>query len=294
MGAKVGRSVSNFGRICNSRGVKYVPKAPKGGYAAFNGILGGGRPISIHTLVHVLHNDPLLLWRRPGDQVDHGDRNRENNDRTNLSWATRAEQRKNQKPHVHNGHNCVPVTLVKDGQRLFYASCKLAAEAHGFDRGAIARQKTAKGYTIIKHDGEPLPGETWKVHSTGLKVSDLGRVQTEMYGARMYEPAPWAKGWKYVRVPSTSRRPNVGTVVLEAFGYPMPPGCTVNHKNHDRGDNRLENLEWATAAEQNAHKRKPQGRADLAHSNDLEGEVWRPIVVEDWSPGGKYDIPGLR
>ena len=33
---------------------------------------------------------------------------------------------------------------------------------------------------------------------------------------------------------------------------------TVNHKNHNRADNRVENLEWATAAEQNNHKKLNQ------------------------------------
>ena len=157
-----------------------------------------------------------------------------------------------------------------------------------------------------------------------------------------------------MKVPSINAIRNVGAVVLEAFGYVMPPGCTVNHKNHDRGDNRLKNLEWATAAEQATHRRKSStvgprrgieyrfvgeaewsfaheisdaitktgckigsitkaacetsrnktaaglnGRyefrwADGVLSNNLEDEVWRPIVVEDWSPGGKYDVPGLR
>ena len=33
---------------------------------------------------------------------------------------------------------------------------------------------------------------------------------------------------------------------------------TVNHKNHNRTDNRVENLEWATQSEQNNHKENNQ------------------------------------
>ena len=32
---------------------------------------------------------------------------------------------------------------------------------------------------------------------------------------------------------------------------------TVNHKDHNTANNVLSNLEWATSAEQNQHKRKP-------------------------------------
>ena len=37
--------------------------------------------------------------------------------------------------------------------------------------------------------------------------------------------------------------------VLEAWGYPRPPGMECDHINGDPQDNRLENLEWVTPQE---------------------------------------------
>tara|TARA_B100001564_G_scaffold254032_1_gene216102 strand:+ start:378 stop:1262 length:885 start_codon:yes stop_codon:yes gene_type:complete len=47
---------------------------------------------------------------------------------------------------------------------------------------------------------------------------------------------------------------------------------TVNHKNHNRADNRVENLEWATVAEQNNHSRKP---SQEVYSSIRARGVWR-------------------
>jgi hypothetical protein len=45
----------------------------------------------------------------------------------------------------------------------------------------------------------------------------------------------------------------VHRLVLEAWVGPCPPGCVTNHKNGDKTDNRLENLEYCTQSQNMAH-----------------------------------------
>lgn len=49
------------------------------------------------------------------------------------------------------------------------------------------------------------------------------------------------------------RRVSVHPLIAAAFIGPRPEGMTVNHKNGDRADNRVSNLEYATAKENVRH-----------------------------------------
>lgn len=48
----------------------------------------------------------------------------------------------------------------------------------------------------------------------------------------------------------------IHVLVAEAFIGPREPGLVVNHKNNNRQDNRLENLEWVTQSQNVLHAYK--------------------------------------
>lgn len=63
----------------------------------------------------------------------------------------------------------------------------------------------------------------------------------------------------YARVNIGGRSPLVHTLVLEAFVGPRPEGMLARHLNGDQTDNRRENLQWGTPAE-NMQDRALHGR----------------------------------
>lgn len=78
------------------------------------------------------------------------------------------------------------------------------------------------------------------------------------FWCRADRPVALQKG-RYARVSlwrngdRTPVRPLVHRLVYEHFVGPIPPGMTINHKNGNRRDNRVTNLELATMSEQMRH-----------------------------------------
>jgi hypothetical protein len=99
--------------------------------------------------------------------------------------------------------------------------------------------------------------ETWRPvigFERTHEVSNTGRVRRVGSSEELH---PWTSGYGYpkvaLRVDGQKTEREVHILVAEAFIAPRPSGLVANHKNGVKTDNRPENLEWVTRAENNAH-----------------------------------------
>lgn len=114
-----------------------------------------------------------------------------------------------------------------------------------------------------------LPGEIWK-DIEGYKgiyqVRNMGRVRSltrKVWNytkpGRILRPGSKKNGYLHVCLINGSKREkhaHVHRLVAAAF-IPNPDNLPeVNHKNYDKTDNRVENLEWCTSRYNKAHFRK--------------------------------------
>ncbi|KKK63458.1 hypothetical protein LCGC14_2994060 [marine sediment metagenome] len=84
-----------------------------------------------------------------------------------------------------------------------------------------------------------MEDKTWKtaLQNASFEVSSEGEVR--------HKPPKvhYSKGYPAVCLPGQGGV-SIHTLVLTAFVGPRPKGYCCHHKNGDRADNRLENLEW--------------------------------------------------
>jgi len=255
--------VSTRGRIKNKCGKIYTPKPSRSGYAS---VRINGKDYGFHRIMAATYIPPGL-----SDQttVDHIDNDPGNNHLDNLQWLSQAEQ--NQKSHATNSNRASnalrrskPVLAMEQGTDEWtrYDSVMAAARELGVDQGSISKICSKKRRSLAQRGGdkyvfkwadpnEPavLPGETWYSTPVGTRVSSFGRFRSA-HGVTT-SPKPDKNG--YVRITNGGGKESIHRLLAEAANIPGRSDLrdTVDHIDNDPSNNRLDNLQWLSRAEQN-------------------------------------------
>lgn len=124
-----------------------------------------------------------------------------------------------------------------------------------------APEQLGLDFDAVKEEWRPVPG-----YEGRYDVSNLGRMRSWrpmgsakgcLLEPRLLHPTPWRSGHCYVGLHTAGHVKKLGVheLVLFAFvGFRPPPKHQGAHWDGDPGNNRLDNLRWATPAENEADK----------------------------------------
>lgn len=249
-------SVSNFGRVRTDHN-GYIHKTHSASSTVYarcslTGKEGERKIVNVHILVA-----QMFLGYTPEMQKDkslvihHKDGDRFNSKADNLEIVTISDNNRSKKPK--NDLGCRPVLQFdKEGNFLAeYPSTIAIKREWNSPIGACCMGKTKQAYGFIwKYKPEPdLEGELWstlEINGADVLVSNKGRVQRQN-GSRTYGTLTC---WGYKTVHLAGKVLRVHRLVATAF-KPLDSydGLVVNHIDHDKTNNVVENLEWVTLSE---------------------------------------------
>ena len=266
--------VSSEGRCRNSRGGISHGSLKPSGYCVV-GICGS--VFKVHRLVaHAFLGPPPSEAAR---EVNHMDGNCSNNRIDNLEWATRSENMRHSyatNPSRGNAgpNQARPVMIRPFGscKWMRFSSIKLAAEAlsqpYKTVQGRCHRNAQADGYEykFATLQQVELPGEEWRPMIdprsgrlvSGRMASSQGRIKSR--AGHISVGHSRQDGYLDTTIQSCPRskyqKEYIHRLVAAAFlGLPpSPEHSQVNHKDSNKSNNALENLEYVTPAENNAHR----------------------------------------
>ena len=115
------------------------------------------------------------------------------------------------------------------------------------------------------------------------QVSNLGNVRSCVKRAEWYMLSPYQDTCRYMYVDIDKRNRAIHRLVAEAF-LPAEAGKKeINHKDGDKHNNRVDNLEWCNRSENVKHAYESGLKA-----NPLRGDSWKARRVLCVDTGKEY------
>lgn len=264
--------VSSFGRVCNPKGVVMRGSLTPQGYRTV-GLCGQSWPV---------HRVIMIAFRGlPGNvnawQVNHRDGDKSNNHLDNLEYASRSQNISHsyanlQRREPSHGQS-KPVQWRVQGVNEWQTSTSVgsASQEVGMNRHTVSKhcynRSSAKGIEFRFVDeshviGKGSLGEQWKpmldpagFEVPGRMVSSFGRITSSR--SMISKGCLRNTGYYVTQICSNSTRQTVFVHRLVAAAFLGPPPSIrqsiVNHKDLDKGNNSVENLEWTTHSENQLH-----------------------------------------
>ena len=284
--------ISNFGNIRNILTNKMLKPSIKAGYynvsLTHNKIRKG---LKIHRLV------ALAFIENPENKTDvnHKDKNKLNNHITNLEWNTRKENNlhRSQGMTIKTNKNKPLFRINPETNEIiekynsieeagFWALNNGLTKTSHNGRNAIGNclnrltKKAYEFYWEYENKNEDLENEIWKqiIFENNLDidkkyfVSNLGRFKNS-FGIIMNDYKVNDNG--YIRVYIYNKTYYLHRIIAETFIKNPEKKEQVNHKDGNKLNNNIENLEWVTNQENQIHKFK----------NGLGKKITKQIIQYD-------------
>ena len=300
--------VSNFGRCRNMYGTITYGSRKRTGY---HKVQIEGQNYFVHRLVKFAFDGPPgndLAW-----QVNHVDGNKSNNRLDNLNYATCSHNIRHsycEASRRFGGHKLRKQVMWRPkGSATWTTSKSIRAAAAKLNLSpklvseCCRRRSFCKGFEFrfSQRIGE-MDGEEWRPMVdpksgrilSGRMVSSLGRIKFEH--GRISKGYRQAQGYFVTKSVGLRHFECVHRLVLRAFLGPPPSSkhTQVNHKDGDRGNNSVANLEYVTPSENMLHRYSNGKSASRNDGKAVECRLYGSNDTWTWYPSMSIAAKKLR
>lgn len=243
--------------------------------------------------LHILVAKTFIPNELNKDTVNHINTKKNDNRVINLEWSTHSEQnyKENKQTYTSRGKSVIQYDLkgnfIKKWDKIIDAANELDIIQTNICCAASGKSKSSGGFIwkYCEEDSQDLEGEIWKKISDEYDafVSNFGRIKTNgnpHYGTLMEDGYYCSNLFNKIKKKRLKFR--IHRLVCQAF-LPNPENKPiVNHKDENRSNNKLENLEWMTNQENINHSLDLNDRIKTNSRSRTVLQIQNGIVINEF------------